>query len=180
MVLSMGGTPGVLSEELVTSSFFNLSFTSPTSQLILQPFHRITYVTAHSPILPLLYQRHSSFSNPSFASPTSQALHSMHLANRPWKEPLWRVSIPGIYRIPNLHDYPSSHSTIVAAVEDGGSYSSTRRLWSAVYDKVCECTEHSADRNSSSAVPGLWPHTARRLKHLLQEFGWEVFNHHPP
>ena len=29
------------------SSFSNLSVTSPTSQLILQPFHRFTYVTVH-------------------------------------------------------------------------------------------------------------------------------------
>ena len=29
-------------------------------------------------------------------------------------------------------------------------------------------------------MPGLCPHTARRSTHLLQEFGWEVFNHHPP
>ena len=65
-------------------SFSNLSFTSPISQLILQPFHLYTYVTAHSPTLPLLYLRHSSFSNPSFASPTSQALHLMHLVSRPW------------------------------------------------------------------------------------------------
>ena len=43
-----------------------------------------------------------------------------------------------------------------------------------------ECTEHSADRNSSPTVPDLWPHTARRSTHLLQEFGWEVFNHYPP
>ena len=87
----------------------NLSVTSPTSQLILQPFRRFTYVTTHSPTLPLLhprlhynflysythfnwwiwkltgtsYIRHSSFSNPSFTSPTSQALHLRHLANRP-------------------------------------------------------------------------------------------------
>ena len=51
------------------------SFSNLTSQLILQPFRRFTYVTAHSPTLPLLHLRHSSFSNPSFASPTSQALH---------------------------------------------------------------------------------------------------------
>ena len=80
--------------------FSNLSVTSPTSQLILQPFHRFTYVTAHSPTIPLLYLRHSSFSNCSFASPTSQA-HLIYLASRPWKELLWRASIPGIYRIPN-------------------------------------------------------------------------------
>ena len=65
-------------------SFSNLSFTSLTSQLILQPFHRFTYVTAHSPTLPLLYLRHSSFSIPSFAFPTSQALQLIHLASRPW------------------------------------------------------------------------------------------------
>ena len=39
--------------------------------------------------------------------------------------------------------------------------------------------EHSAYRNSSLAVPGLWPHTARRSTHLLQEFGWQVYNHQP-
>ena len=49
------------------------------SQLILQPFRRFTYVTAHAPTVPLLDQRRSSFSNPSFASPTSQALHLRHL-----------------------------------------------------------------------------------------------------
>ena len=84
-------------------SFSNLSFTSPILQLILQPFRRFTYVTAHSPTLPLLYLRHSSFSNPSFASLTSQALHLTQLASRPWKEPLWRASISGIYRIPSVN-----------------------------------------------------------------------------
>ena len=92
----MGGSPGVL-------------------ELILQPFRHFTYVTTHSPTLPSLYLRHSSFSNPSvalptsqfilqpfFASPTSQALHLIYLASRPWKEPLWRASIPGIYRIPSM------------------------------------------------------------------------------
>ena len=68
------------------SSFSNLSITSHTSQLILQPFHRFTYITAHSPILPLLNLHHSSFSNPSFASYTSQALHLIHLASRPCAE----------------------------------------------------------------------------------------------
>ena len=58
------------------SSFSKLSITSPTSQLILilQAFHHFTYVTAHSPTLPSLYQRHSSFSNPSLASPKSQLI----------------------------------------------------------------------------------------------------------
>ena len=43
-------------------------------RLILQPLHRFTYVTAHSPILPPLYPRQSSFSNPSAALPTSQLI----------------------------------------------------------------------------------------------------------
>ena len=50
-------------------SFSNLSVTSPTSQLILQPFHRFTYVTG-------------SFYNHSVASPTSQ----------PILQPLFRFS----------------------------------------------------------------------------------------
>ena len=45
-----------------------------------RPFRRFTYVTTHSPTLPLLHLRHSSFSNHPFASPTSQALHLIHLA----------------------------------------------------------------------------------------------------
>ena len=65
------------------SSFSNLFVTSPTSQLILQPLRRFTYITSHSPTLPLLHLRHSSFSNTSFASPTSEALHLRHLASRP-------------------------------------------------------------------------------------------------
>ena len=71
-----------LSSSNEQSSFSNLSVTSRTSQLILQPFRRFTYVTAYSPTLPLLHLRHSSFSNPSFPSPTSQALRLRHLASR--------------------------------------------------------------------------------------------------
>ena len=55
-------------------SFSNLSVTSPTSQLILQPFHRFTYITAHSPSLPSLHLCHNSFSNPSVTLPTSQLI----------------------------------------------------------------------------------------------------------
>ena len=67
------------------SSFSNISVTSSTSQLSLQPFRRFTYVTAHSSILPLmswahspkfpsLHLRHNSFSNPSVALPTSHLI----------------------------------------------------------------------------------------------------------
>ena len=48
-----------------------------------QPFRRFTYITAHSPTLPLLHLCHSSLSNPSFASPVSQALHLRQMASRP-------------------------------------------------------------------------------------------------
>ena len=72
---------GKVGELAQRSSFSNLSVTSPTSQLILQPFRRFTYVTAHSPAIPLFHLRHSSFSNPYFASPVSQALHLRHLAS---------------------------------------------------------------------------------------------------
>ena len=54
------------------SSFSNLFVTSPASQLILQPFSRFIYFTAHTPTLQSIYLRHSSFFNPSVASPMSQ------------------------------------------------------------------------------------------------------------
>ena len=66
-MLLTSGSPGDVSEELC--SFSNLSV---TSQLILQPFRHITYVTTQSTTLPLLQLRHSSFYNPSVALPTSQ------------------------------------------------------------------------------------------------------------
>ena len=64
----------LLSPHLRQSSFSNPSVASSTSQLILKPFRRFTFVTAHSATLPSLYLRHSSFSNPSIASPTSQII----------------------------------------------------------------------------------------------------------
>ena len=80
--MSSAHSPTFPSLHLRHNSFSNPSVALPTSQLILQPFHRFTYVTALSPILSLLHLRHSSFSNPSFDSPTSQALHVIHLASR--------------------------------------------------------------------------------------------------
>ena len=67
------------------NSFPNPSVPLPTSQLILQPLHRFTYVIAHSPILPTLYLRHSSFYSPSVASPTSPGEPPM---------PLWCLIYP--------------------------------------------------------------------------------------
>ena len=66
--------------------FSKLSVTSPTSQLILQPFPCFTYVTTHSPTLLVLHIHLSSFSNPSFASSTSQDFHLRHLASRPYSK----------------------------------------------------------------------------------------------
>ena len=74
-------------------SFSKLSVTSPMSQLILilQAFRHFTYVTAHSPILPLLHLHHNSFSNPSVASPhrsfsnPSLALRTSKLILQPFR-----------------------------------------------------------------------------------------------
>ena len=96
-------------------SISKLSVTSPTSQLILQPFHSFTYVTAHYPTLPLLHLRHSSFSNPSFASPTSQALHLIHLASRV-QSPTFTVTSPTsqlILQPFHRFTYVTSHSPTV-------------------------------------------------------------------
>ena len=49
-----------------------------------------------------------------------------------------------------------------------------------ICDKVFEFTENSSDLKPSSAVSSLWPQTTRRSIYFLQEFSWEVFNHHPP
>ena len=81
---SRAHSPTFPSLHLRHNSFSNPSVALPTSQLILQPFHRFIYVTTHSTALSWLHLRHSSFSNPSFASPTSQVLHLMHLASRLW------------------------------------------------------------------------------------------------
>ena len=61
-----------LSLYLRHSSFFNPSVTSPTSQFILHPFFRFSYVTGSS--LTLLHLIHSSFTDSSVALPTSQLI----------------------------------------------------------------------------------------------------------
>ena len=77
----------------------------------------------------------------------------------------------------------TSHDTFTSETSQVVTVASLQQLKMTVLIPApadSECTEHSTDRNSSSAVPGLWPHTARRSTHLLQEFCCEVFNHHPP
>ena len=87
---------------LQISSFSNLSVTSPTSQLILQPFRRFTNLTAHSPILWLLYLRHSS--SPTlfrFSYVTSSAhspiFPSLHLRHNSFSNP--SVALPTLQLI---------------------------------------------------------------------------------
>ena len=58
----------------LAGSFSKLSVSSTTSQRILQPFPRFTYVRTHSPTFPALHLRHISFSDPSVALPTSQLI----------------------------------------------------------------------------------------------------------
>ena len=74
MSCDVGEVTESLENEHSSFWFSKLSVTSPTSQLILQPFPRFTYVTTHSPTLPLIHLRHSLFSNPSLAVPTSQLI----------------------------------------------------------------------------------------------------------
>ena len=65
------------------------------AELILQPFHNFTYVTALSLAHPSLYLRHSLFSNPSVASPTSQLspiLLSLFLSHRHFTYVTWRAA----------------------------------------------------------------------------------------
>ena len=62
-------SPTLPSLYLRHSSFFNPSVASPTSQFILQPFVRFSYVTSSSLNSP---GEQSSFSNLSVTSPTSQ------------------------------------------------------------------------------------------------------------
>ena len=59
--MSSALSPSFQSLLLRHSSFFNPSLALPTSQLILQPFHWFTYVTAHSPTLLSLHLRHRIF-----------------------------------------------------------------------------------------------------------------------
>ena len=94
-------------------SFSNLSVTSPTSQLILQPFCHFTYATAHSSTLPPLYLRHSSFSNPFVASPTSQLI----------PQPFFRFSYvtgssPGEQPMEGINS--GSHNTFLTTQGHGG------------------------------------------------------------
>ena len=74
MSASVSAGPRFVPQRAHSPTFF---VTSSILQYILQSFRRFTYVTAHSPILPLLHLHHRSFSNTSFASPMSQALHLM-------------------------------------------------------------------------------------------------------
>ena len=71
IVESSAHSPTFPSLHLRHNSFSNPSIALPTSQLILQSFRCLTYVTDHSPNLSLLL-RHSSLPNLSVTSPTSQ------------------------------------------------------------------------------------------------------------
>ena len=74
ITMSYAHSPTFPSLHLRHNSLSNPSVTSPTSQLTLQPFRHVTYVTTHSPTLPSRHLRHNSLSNPSVTSPTSQLI----------------------------------------------------------------------------------------------------------
>ena len=77
------------------------SVTSPTSQLIFQPFRRVTYVTAHSPTLPSLCLSVSSptsqlifqpFRRVTYVTAHSLTLLSLLLRHRLFTYVTWRAS----------------------------------------------------------------------------------------
>ena len=93
------------------------------------PFRRFTYVTAHSPTLPLLHLRHSSFSNPCFASPTSQDFHLRHLASRPCTSPTSQLILQPFHRF----TYVTAHSpTLLSLLLRHKLFT-----WRAAHDKTC-------------------------------------------
>ena len=80
--------------DIQQSSFSNLSATSFTSQLILQPFCHFTYVTTHSPTLPSLYlelilQHFHHFTYVTAHSPTLLSLLLCHML---FPYGTWRVA----------------------------------------------------------------------------------------
>ena len=87
----MGGSQGDVSENRAHSSSFQSLHLR--QKLILQPVPRFTYVTTHSPTLPLLHLRHSSFSNPFFGSPMSQDFHLRHQASCPCHNHLFGIVV---------------------------------------------------------------------------------------
>ena len=87
-----------------------ISVTSPTSQLILQPFRRFTYVTAHSPTLPLLHLLDSH-------SPT---LLSLLLRHRLFTYVTWRAAhaIWTYGHVPFCYAAPQIAEILVAFLKD--------------------------------------------------------------
>ena len=126
-------SPTFPSLHLRHSSFSNPSIALPTSQLILQPFRRFTYVISHSPILPLLHLHHSSFCNPSFASPTSQALHLRHLASRPCSSvKLWITELVWLLKISYLQRMATEALLVALCKEVSTRCTHSRVAWSSV------------------------------------------------
>ena len=72
-------SPTFPSRHLHHSSFSNPSVALPTSQLILQPFRRFTYVTAHSPILLSLLLCHRLFTYVTWRAAHLVSRHFKHL-----------------------------------------------------------------------------------------------------
>ena len=89
-----------------------LFVTSPASQLILEPFCRFTYITAHSPTLPLLHLRHSSFSNVTrMTRPHSPTFSSLHLRKNSISNPSFALPTSQLILQPFLHfTYVTAHS----------------------------------------------------------------------
>ena len=81
--------------------------TSSTSQLILQPFPRFTYVATHSPTLPLLHLRHSSFSKLSVTSPKSHLILILQAFRHFTHVTAHSPTLPSLYLRRNSFSNPS-------------------------------------------------------------------------
>ena len=107
-------SPTLQSLHLRHSSLSNPSVASSTSQLILQPFRRFTYVTTHSSTFSSLHLCHSSFSNPSVVSPTSQ------LFLQPFRRFIYVTAhsstLPSLHLRHNLFSNPSVASSTSQAL----------------------------------------------------------------
>ena len=111
------------------------------AELIIQPFPHFTYVTTHSPTLPLLHLHHSSFSNPSFASPTSQAhfptFPSLHLRHNSFSNTSVALPTSQLILQPFRHfTYVTAHSPTLLSLLLRHRFF-TYVTWRAAHDMLC-------------------------------------------
>ena len=134
---SMGGSPGDVGEVPVTYVKQRKGCRLRVC-LILQPFHRFTYITVHSPTLPSLHLRHSSY-NPSVAS-------TLELILQPFRRLTYATAHSTT--LPSLHLRHSSLSSPLLHLRHNSFYnssvaSSTPQLILQPFRRFINATAHS-------------------------------------